>query len=64
MSNVRSSGADEAIRVIPVRPMTLEKAMEWIKESELIEVTPKTIRLRTRELDPNKRPKPQKEKKD
>ena len=60
MSNVRSSGADEAIRVIPVRPMTLEKAMEWIKETELIEVTPKNIRLRVRELDPHKRPKSQK----
>ncbi|MCC2678679.1 MAG: typA, partial [Pseudobdellovibrio sp.] len=60
MSNVRASGSDEAIRVIPVRPMTLEKAMEWIKDSELIEVTPKTIRLRCRELDPNKRPKPPK----
>lgn len=57
MSNVRSSGADEAIRVIPVRPMTLEKAMEWIKETELIEVTPKNIRVRVRELDPHKRPK-------
>ncbi len=62
MSNVRASGSDEAIRVIPVRPMTLEKAMEWIKESELIEVTPKTIRLRLRELDPHKRPKAAKEK--
>ncbi|MEK6627630.1 MAG: translational GTPase TypA [Bdellovibrionota bacterium] len=62
MSNVRSSGADEAIRVIPVRPMTLEKAMEWIKETELIEVTPKNIRLRLRELDPHKRPKVQKDK--
>lgn len=62
MSNVRASGSDEAIRVIPVRPMTLEKAMEWIKDSELIEVTPQSIRLRCRELDPNKRPKPQKDK--
>jgi len=62
MSNVRSSGTDEAIRVIPVRPMTLEKAMEWIKETELIEVTPKNIRLRLRELDPHKRPKAHKEK--
>lgn len=62
MSNVRASGSDEAIRVIPVRPMTLEKAMEWIKETELIEVTPKNIRLRLRELDPHKRPKQQKDK--
>ncbi len=62
MSNVRASGSDEAIRVIPVRPMTLEKAMEWIKDSELIEVTPKTIRMRVKELDPHKRPKVHKDK--
>lgn len=57
LSNVRASGSDEAIRVIPVKKFTLERAMEWIKESELIEVTPKNIRLRLRELDPHKRPK-------
>lgn len=61
LTNVRASGSDEAIRLVPVRPMTLEKAMEWIKDSELIEVTPKFIRLRCRELDPHKRPKPSKE---
>lgn len=62
LTNVRASGSDEAIRLVPVKPMTLEKAMEWIKDSELIEVTPKNIRLRCRELDPHKRPKPQKNK--
>ena len=61
LTNVRASGSDEAIRLVPVRPTTLEKAMEWIKDSELIEVTPKYIRLRCRELDPHKRPKPSKE---
>ncbi|MNL60943.1 GTP-binding protein TypA/BipA [compost metagenome] len=61
LSNVRASGSDEAIRVIPVKKFTLERAMEWIKESELIEVTPKNIRLRLRELDPHKRPKANKE---
>lgn len=61
LTNVRASGADEAIRLVPVRPMTLEKAMEWIRDSELIEVTPKTIRLRCRELDPNKRARAAKE---
>lgn len=60
LTNVRASGTDEAIRVVPVRPWTLEAAMEWIKESELIEVTPKNIRIRCRELDPHKRPKPAK----
>jgi GTP-binding protein len=61
LTNVRASGSDEAIRLVPVKPMTLENAMEWIKDSELIEVTPKNIRIRCRELDPHKRPKPQKD---
>lgn len=57
LTNVRASGSDEAIRLVPVRPMTLEKAMEWITDDELIEVTPKSIRIRCRQLDPNKRKK-------
>ncbi|RYZ73668.1 MAG: translational GTPase TypA [Proteobacteria bacterium] len=61
LTNVRASGSDEAIRLVPVRQMTLEAAMEWIKETELIEVTPKTIRLRCRELSPNARAKSAKE---
>lgn len=61
LTNVRASGSDEAIRLVPVRPMTLERAMEWIRDSELIEVTPKNIRLRCRELDPNKRARAAKE---
>ncbi|PIS11514.1 MAG: translational GTPase TypA, partial [Bdellovibrio sp. CG10_big_fil_rev_8_21_14_0_10_47_8] len=55
LTNVRASGSDEAIRLVPVKPMTLEQAMEWISEDELIEVTPNHIRLRCRELDPHKR---------
>jgi GTP-binding protein len=61
LSNVRASGTDEAIRIVPVRPMTLEMAMEWIKDSELIEVTPKTIRIRCRDLDSSKRGKASKD---
>jgi len=61
LTNVRASGSDEAIRLVPVRPMTLERAMEWIKDSELIEVTPKNIRLRCRELSPNARARAAKE---
>lgn len=61
LSNVRASGSDEAIRVIPVKKKTLEAAMEWIRDSELIEVTPKHIRLRLKELDPHKRTKGAKE---
>lgn len=55
LTNVRASGNDEAIRLVPVKPLTLEQAMEWISDDELIEVTPKHIRLRCRELDPHKR---------
>ena len=61
LTNVRASGADEAIRLVPVKSMTLERAMEWIRDSELIEVTPKNIRLRCRELDPHKRARASKE---
>ncbi|MEY4616559.1 MAG: translational GTPase TypA [Pseudomonadota bacterium] len=57
LTNVRASGSDEAIRLVPVRPMTLEKAMEWITDDELIEATPKSVRIRCRQLDPNKRKK-------
>lgn len=61
LTNVRASGADEAIRLVPVKPMTLEKAMEWIRDNELIEVTPNHIRLRCRDLDPHKRARASKE---
>ena len=61
LTNVRASGKDEAIRLTPVKPMTLEQAMEWISDDELIEVTPKNIRLRCRVLDPSKRGKASKE---
>ena len=45
-SNIRSSGRDEAVTLTPVLPMTLEHAMEYIKDDELIEITPKNLRLR------------------
>jgi GTP-binding protein len=62
-SNVRSSGADEAIKIIPARDMSLEHALEWIEDDELVEVTPVTIRIRKRELDPSKRRRAEKAKK-
>jgi GTP-binding protein len=55
LSNMRSSGADEAVKLTPPPIMSLEKAMEWINDDELIEVTPTSIRLRKRYLDPNLR---------
>ena len=50
-SNVRSSGADEAIKIIPPRKMNLELALEWIENDELVEVTPINIRIRKKYLD-------------
>jgi GTP-binding protein len=57
LTNMRSSTADEAIRLIPPRELTLEKAIEFIADDEYVEVTPKSIRLRKKVLDPKKRPK-------
>jgi len=57
LTNMRASGADEALQLIPPRFMSLEQAMEFIKEDELVEVTPQSVRLRKKILDPNKRPK-------
>ncbi|MEA1918875.1 MAG: translational GTPase TypA [Campylobacterota bacterium] len=54
-SNVRSSGADDAIKLVPPRDMNLEKALEWIEEDELLEVTPDSIRIRKRYLDATER---------
>ena len=55
MSNMRSSGADEAIRLVPPRLLNLEQALEFIREDELVEVTPKSIRLRKKILKQNHR---------
>jgi len=55
LSNVRASGSDDAIKLSPIKPMTLEEALEWISDHELIEITPNHIRIRCRETDPNKR---------
>jgi len=54
-SNVRSSGADEAIKLVPPRDMNLEKALEWIEDDELLEVTPQNVRIRKRYLSENER---------
>ena len=54
-SNVRSSGADEAIKLVPPRKMNLELALEWIENDELVEVTPTNIRIRKKFLDPTVR---------
>jgi GTP-binding protein len=56
-TNMRASSADEAIRLIPPRALSLENAIEFINDDELVEVTPKSIRLRKRILAANMRPK-------
>lgn len=55
LTNIRASGSDEAIRLEPPRLLTLEQAIEWIAEDEHVEVTPRSIRLRKKHLDPNVR---------
>ena len=54
-SNVRSSGADEAIKLVPPRNNSLERALEWIEDDELLEITPLNIRIRKRYLTENER---------
>ena len=55
LTNIRASGKDENILLTPVTPMTLEKAIEFIRDDELVEVTPKSIRLRKQVLQGNRR---------
>ena len=57
LTNVRASGKDEAIRLTPPRRPTLEQAIAYIDEDELVEVTPKSIRLRKQVLNPSFRKK-------
>ncbi|WP_192249596.1 translational GTPase TypA [Mesorhizobium silamurunense] len=55
LTNIRAAGKDEAVKLTPPVRMTLERALAWIQDDELVEVTPKTIRLRKLYLDPNER---------
>jgi GTP-binding protein len=55
LTNMRASSADEAIRLVPPRLMNLEQAIEFIREDEMVEVTPKSIRLRKKILKGNQR---------
>jgi GTP-binding protein len=56
LTNMRASTADEAIRLVPFRTLNLEQAIEFIAEDELVEVTPKSLRLRKKILQSKKRP--------
>src|SRR6266852_1548805 len=56
LTNMRSSSADEAIRLVPHRQLSLEQAIEFIADDEAVEITPKSIRLRKKVLQANRRP--------
>ncbi len=56
LTNMRASSADDAIRLVPFKPLNLEQAIEFINEDELVEVTPKNLRLRKKILQANRRP--------
>jgi GTP-binding protein len=56
LTNMRASTADEAIRLVPFKPLNLEQAIEFIADDEYVEITPKSIRLRKKVLQYNKRP--------
>ncbi len=60
LTNMRASTADEALRLVPVRDLTLEQAIEYIADDELVEVTPQSIRMRKKVLPANQRPKAKK----
>ncbi|RDU72480.1 translational GTPase TypA [Helicobacter anseris] len=55
LTNMRASGSDDAIKLVPPRELTLERALEWIEDDEILEITPLNIRIRKKYLDPNER---------
>lgn len=55
LTNMRASGSDDAIKLVPPRDLTLERALEWIEEDEILEVTPSNVRIRKKILEPNLR---------
>ena len=57
LTNVRASGSDDAVKLVPPQKMSLEEMISYIQDDELVEVTPENLRLRKRELDPNERKK-------
>jgi len=57
LTNIRAAGADEALRLVPPRIFSLESSLEFIKDDELVEVTPHSLRLRKKILDASRRPK-------
>jgi GTP-binding protein len=62
LTNIRASGTDESIRLTPARRMSLEEAIAYVNDDELLEVTPQNLRLRKRFLDPHERKKSERQK--
>ncbi|NNM73665.1 translational GTPase TypA [Enterovirga aerilata] len=62
LTNIRTTSKDEAVRLTPPIKMTLERSLAWIQDDELVEVTPKSIRLRKAILDPNDRKRAERQK--
>src|SRR5438067_12386318 len=62
LTNIRTTAKDESVRLTPPIRMTLEKALSYIEDDELVEVTPKSIRLRKKFLDANERKRAEKAK--
>ena len=62
LTNIRTTSKDEAVRLTPPMRMPLEKALAYIQDDELVEVTPKSIRLRKKQLDPHERKKEERRK--
>jgi GTP-binding protein len=56
LTNIRAAGTDEALRLVPPRILSLEAALEFINEDEVVEITPASIRMRKKILDAGKRP--------
>jgi GTP-binding protein len=57
LTNMRASGSDDAVRLVPFKNLTLEQSIEFIADDELVEVTPKSLRMRKKILAVNRRPK-------
>jgi GTP-binding protein len=57
MTNMRASTADEAVRLVPYKALNLEQAIEFVAADEVVEITPKSLRLRKKILQQNRRPK-------
>ena len=51
LTNIRSSSSDEALRLTPIKPLTLEESLEFLGDDELLEVTPESLRIRKKILD-------------